>query len=138
MSARTACGANTAHPPPLTYLRWILRSSIAKYHLCTPFMMPKAYVRHRSSYGSCKYRKTELPDRTGPRSECAKGVNLPDMVPTVQIESYFAKMNFHTYTNIHSCTGMGTPGMWCQCVVSFWDRYPAPPLFLLLFQDPAS
>ena len=50
-----------------------------------------------------KYRKTELPDRTGPRSECAEGVNLPDMVPTVQIESYFAKMNFHTL-NPHTQT----------------------------------
>ena len=50
-----------------------------------------------------KYRKTELPDRTGPRSECAEGVNLPDMVPTVQIESYFAKMNFHT-PNPHTQT----------------------------------
>ena len=38
-----------------------------------------------------------------PRSECAEGVNLPDMVPTVQIESYFAKMNFHTL-NPHTQT----------------------------------
>ena len=74
------------------------------------FMMPKAYVRHRSSYGSCKYRKTELPDKNdselpdrSPRSECAEGVNLPDMVPTVQSESYFAKMNFHT-PNPHTQT----------------------------------